>query len=141
LRIKKQFTDQERDAFLDESFEYVANFFEGSLAELQNRNEGIAGRFRRVTSDRFTAEVYRHGKSVSGCCVRLAAFYRNRHIAFSDDPNETNSMNESIEASDDGYTQSLKISGFSHRSSDSKAQLTQQGLAELMWGWIIGRLQ
>jgi TIR domain len=41
LRIKKTLTDHDRDSFRDASFEYIANFFEGSLAELQNRNDGI----------------------------------------------------------------------------------------------------
>jgi hypothetical protein len=35
LRIKKQFTDHEKDRFLDEAFEYIANYFEESLAELE----------------------------------------------------------------------------------------------------------
>src|SRR5687767_5512399 len=41
LRVKKDFTDRDKDAFLAEAFEYVANFFEESLKELVNRNSGI----------------------------------------------------------------------------------------------------
>src|SRR5205814_5512520 len=32
LRIKKRFSDHDKDQFLDDTFEYMANFFEESLA-------------------------------------------------------------------------------------------------------------
>ncbi|MFK4496113.1 hypothetical protein ABIF86_000404 [Bradyrhizobium japonicum] len=35
----------------------MANFFEASLPELAERNEGIEGNFRRIDADRFTAAV------------------------------------------------------------------------------------
>jgi len=41
LRVRKEFTDRDRDRFLHESFEYLANFFENSLAELADRNPKI----------------------------------------------------------------------------------------------------
>src|SRR6185369_3387468 len=34
LRIRKEFSEADKDGFLDEAFEYMARFFEGSLAEL-----------------------------------------------------------------------------------------------------------
>ena len=37
LLLKKQFTEADRDRFLDESFEFMAKFFETSLDELQKR--------------------------------------------------------------------------------------------------------
>lgn len=144
LRIKKDFTDQDRDTFLEDSYEYVANFFEGSLAELQARNPGITGKFRRVTANHFTAEIYRHGKSISACGIRLAAFFSKKQIVFSHDPNATNSMNEAVDVDDDGHTLFLKATGFSHMiggRENGKEQLTQQGAAELLWGLLIEPLQ
>jgi len=35
LRIKKNFSQQEKDDFLESSFEYMSNYFEGSLNELE----------------------------------------------------------------------------------------------------------
>lgn len=51
LRLKRAFTEHDRDTFLEETFEYLARFFEGSLAELQKRNPGIEGSFRRVDAN------------------------------------------------------------------------------------------
>jgi hypothetical protein len=57
LRISKTFTDRERDKFLTEAFEYIANFFEGSLSELKRRNPEVDTEFRRVDANNFVATV------------------------------------------------------------------------------------
>ena len=38
LRTRREFTQRDQDRFLDESFEYMARFFENSLAELAARS-------------------------------------------------------------------------------------------------------
>lgn len=38
LRVKRSFSDHEKDQFREETFEYIARYFEGSLAELATRN-------------------------------------------------------------------------------------------------------
>jgi len=57
LALAKAFTEQDKDRFKRDSFEYMARFFENSLGELAARNEGIEGDFRRVDADRFVAVV------------------------------------------------------------------------------------
>jgi hypothetical protein len=144
LRLKKTFTEQDRDTFLDESFEYVANFFEASLAELQVRNEGITGKFKRINAEHFTAIIYRDGKSVGACGIRLSSgFSKYKQIVYSTDPNSTNGMNAAVGIEDDGHTMFLKASGYSHtmRGRGDKEQLTQQGAAELFWSMLISPLQ
>ena len=69
LRLRKTFTDRDRDAFLDEAFEYVAQFFENSLNELKERNPGIDTRFRRMAANRFTAAVYVSGEASARCTI------------------------------------------------------------------------
>ena len=64
LRVKKDFSDYEKDTFQREGFEYLANFFENSLNELVRRNPDLNQEFRRVDANRFTAVVYKGGKKV-----------------------------------------------------------------------------
>jgi hypothetical protein len=71
LRIKKEFSDREQDKFLADSYEYISNFFEGSLQELENRNPGIETDFRRIDANHFIAKVYRKGKQECGCKIWL----------------------------------------------------------------------
>lgn len=48
LRIRKEFSEADKDGFLDEAFEYMARFFEGSLAELQERHADLQTKFKRI---------------------------------------------------------------------------------------------
>src|ERR1019366_5306950 len=45
LRLRKEFTQRDRDQFLDQAFEFISRFFENSLGELAARNAGIEGSF------------------------------------------------------------------------------------------------
>lgn len=61
LRLRKTFTDADRDRFLEDGFEFMARFFENSLAELEKRNDGIEGRFKRLDAAHFSAVIYEAG--------------------------------------------------------------------------------
>ena len=143
LRLKKEFTDRDKDRFLTESFEYVANFFEGSLEELQNRNAGMETTFRRIDANHFTAVAYRRGKELTRCKIWLGdrrGF--SGGIAYSTDlgPGD-NSYNESLSVDNDGYTMFLKPMGIAFRHQRQDAQLTPEGAAEYLWSMFIEPLQ
>jgi hypothetical protein len=142
LRVKKTLTDHDRDSFREASFEYIAKFFEGSLAELQKRNEGITSSFRRINANHFTAIIYSGGKSASRCGIRLGGELVGRQILFSHDSDSTNSWNDSLAVEDDGYDLFLKPSGLSGMlSGKGKGPLSQQGAAEYFWELLIQPLQ
>lgn len=54
LRLKKTFNDQERDEFLESTYEYIARYFKNSLEELKARNPDICTKFKRVDATRFS---------------------------------------------------------------------------------------
>lgn len=142
LRVKKNFTDHDRDTFLDTTFEFLSNFFENSLAELEDRTDGITCRFRRISANHFTASIYLHGKSVSECGIRLGDAIFGRQILYSHDSSSTNSSNESLSIEDDGHSMFLRPRGFSRVANGrGKDQLSQQGAAELYWAMLIDPLQ
>lgn len=58
LKIPKKFSDHEKDQFIDNAFDYIANFFEGSLVELKNRSSHVDYRYKRVDSQTFHAYIY-----------------------------------------------------------------------------------
>jgi TIR domain len=71
LRLKREFTDHDRDTFLDSTFEFISNYFENSLHELKERNQGIDVRFSRY-GHKFTAAVYRNGAKQNSCRISLS---------------------------------------------------------------------
>ncbi len=143
LRLKKEFSDADKDAFREETFEYVEKFFEGSLNELQTRNEGIEGRFRRVDGNRFTAAIYRNGSKVASCTVRLGGHFGGG-IAYAEGDNAAdNTLNEELNVENDDQSLYLKPIGMSHilRGDAGDKKLTQEGAAEYYWAMLIERLQ
>ena len=139
LRVKRDFSDHERDQFLEESFEYIARYFEGSLAELSKRNPYLQTRFRRIDSNSFTAAAYADGKRAAQCAIWMGSrqdfgggiFYSNQEHA------PGSSFNDKLNVTDDGYTLSLKPFG-SSRTDESRSQ---EGAAEHYWSRFIERLQ
>lgn len=140
LRLKKTFTDQERDEFLDSSFEYIARFFENSLEELKTRNSEISTRFKRIDATRFTSIIYIGGQSASECAIRLGGIFGNG-ISYSSTANaDNNSCNESMSIEDDGYSLFMKPMGMATFGRDNEL-LSQEGAAEYFWEILIGALQ
>ena len=69
LRLRKTFTQFDKDSFLEKSFEYIAQFFENSLDRLSKENPRIQSRFNRIDSSHFSAAIYRDGQDLSHCRV------------------------------------------------------------------------
>ena len=144
LRVAKHFTERDKDAFQQEAFEYLAKFFENSLAELSDRNAGIVGNFRQIDANRFTAVVYRDGKAIARCTVFMGASPYSGGIAYSNgDTSGSNSYNEclSVEADDQSlFLRSMGMQSFTTGRRE-KGKLSMEGGAELYWGLFIEPLQ
>lgn len=142
LRLKKQFTDADKDAFRDAAFDFLAKFFQGSLVELQERNADVEGRFRHVDGNKFTAAIYRGGKKVASCSIRLGGFGGGIAYSTSDDAAD-NSMNELMSIECDDQSMFLRPMGMSHvmRGDPREKKLSKEGAAEYYWAMLIERLQ
>lgn len=142
LRVRKQFTDLDKDRFRHEGFEYIANFFENSLEELVRRNPGLQQNFRRIDADRFTAAAYRDGEKVCRGSASLGGGKMgSESIEYSmTDESRHGGMNEAVLVKTDDqmiYFEALGMQSF----GNSKEKLTFQGAAELFWEIFIRPLQ
>lgn len=143
LRAKREFTDKERDDFLEFAFEYLSNYFENSLDELKSRNSQIDSRFTRIDRNTFTASVYRNGKKKSSCSVWIAgptSFGGDIRYANSD-KGPGNSFNESLSIKDDGYSHFLEPLGMGLSVRNHEKKMTEQGGAEYFWSMFMHSLQ
>lgn len=140
LRVRQQFTDENKDRFLTETFEYVACFFEGSVQELAERYADLTGQYRRVDANRFTATLYRQGEERASCTIWSGSdsgvgsgIYYSHGMRL-----DGSSYNESLHVQDDGYALYFYGMGF---TNDHSEQLRQRGAAEHLWGLFIEHLQ
>ena len=145
LRIRQKFTDADKDQFLDDAFEFMARFFEGSLNEVGQRHAGIEGRFKRIDARSFSAVIYRDGKAVARCSVRHGGSLGfGNGITFShDDRSTTNSFNECLNIAVGEQSLSLKPMGMRAimGGSNRETNLTSEGAAEYYWSMLIEPLQ
>jgi hypothetical protein len=143
LRVKKEFTDLDRDRFQHEGFEYISKFFENSMQELTNRNPGLDQTFSRVDKNRFTAVIYKNGKKICKGSASIGDGLMGRDsIAYSMDDNPLHgSMNESISVKNDEQSQYFQALGMQTWGDRDKQKLTAQGAAEMFWELFIRPLQ
>lgn len=144
LRIRKEFTDADKDGFLDEAFEYMARFFESSLTELQERHTDLQTKFKRIDARTFTAAIYQRGKEAGRCAVRHGGSRGfGGGITYSQDDSATgSSYNESLSVEASEQSLFLRPLGMASAwAGGQKGRLTFDGAAEYYWGMLISPLQ
>lgn len=141
MRLRKTFTEAEKDSFLHEAFEYMAKFFEGSLHELQARHGDIECRFRRIDANNFNAFIYRGGKRNAECAINLGGGFRRGGITYSSSASSRgNSFNEELSVESDDQALFLKPLGMSFHNTPNAKLSVEQG-AEHFWEMLIAPLQ
>ncbi|MEQ1670258.1 MAG: toll/interleukin-1 receptor domain-containing protein [Hyphomicrobium sp.] len=142
LRVKKEFTDVDKDRHLDEAFEFMVRFFEGSLQELGRRNASLQTTFRRIDADSFTGTIYRDGKNIAECRIARGGFVGDGITYSSNARRQGNGINESLSVEADGQGMYLRAIMSMHRMAASEdPKLTFEGAAEYYWSMLVDRLQ
>lgn len=136
LSLPKRFTDLDKDRARREGFEYVARYFEGSLAELKKRHAGLEVDFHKRDADAFTCAIYMSGSKVGQCAI-WRANGRNMgmgDIVYSQDGTIGNAYNESLTVGDNGQLLGFRpLMGIFGAGSSREALLTNEGMAEHLW--------
>lgn len=143
LRVKRTFTDHERHAFLSESFEFIANYFETSLQELKVVNSHLASDFLRLDARGFEAHIFIEGQERSRCGVWLGNQFGWNNIHFSSEGvNTIHGCEELMSVDDDGYELFLKAMGMPGRQQvNDLTRLERKDAAEYYWSLLLERLQ
>lgn len=141
LSVRRRFTDEDKDTFLTETFDFIYRYFENSIAELGRRNAGVTGKVTRVDAHTFTAQGYLGGKKITKCRVFRGGW--GGELCYSgDDQGNNNSYNESLSGVDDEGALGIKALGMSRfMAGDRDAVLSREGAAELFWGLFVEPLQ
>lgn len=141
LFLPREFTDQDKHDFVENTYEYIRNYFEGSLEELATRNTGVTSRLTPLSPRAFSAVVFRNGKRIGGCSVRLGSALHAGGISFSYDENAgENSSNEILSVESDEHTMHLKpLMGWHGNRANSK--LSEEGAAEHLWSMFKSTLR
>ncbi|QLP96886.1 MAG: toll/interleukin-1 receptor domain-containing protein [Rhodoblastus sp.] len=143
LAINKRFTQADEDAFVLSAFEFMAEFFEGSLDALRERNADIAVRFRRIDANRFTAAAYRDSRKEAACTIWIGGDVMTSGVKYvGSDSGATNVMNETltVERTDHGLFFNALMGGM-HRSGGASRRLSSEQAAEWLWAMFLEPMQ
>jgi hypothetical protein len=141
LRIRKTFTDYEKDQYLREAFKYMAKYFQTSLQELENRNPHIKADFQLIDAYSFEATVYADGKQCNKCGLRLETRHGGGQIIYNNGGVARNTYGPMLAVKEDGYSLYLSSTMTFHLSANQTTQLTYEGGSELFWGYLLEPLQ
>jgi len=142
LRLKKEFTEKDRDDFLRSTFDFICKFFEGSVEAIGERNSEVTGTFERIDSRRMAAILYRGGKKIAECSVRQEGLSRSNGIAFSYDASANHgSFNEMLNVEANEQSLYLKSMGMGWTGGGRDKHLSQEGAAEFYWELFIKNAQ
>ena len=145
LNIRRNFTDRDRQNFINEEFKYISDFFENSLNELQLKNRGLEGDFHRLNVHSFEVRVFVDGQEKGRCGIWIDSRLGSDNILFSSGGvNTMSSHEESISVGDDGYELFLKAMGMSwlgQMHGKDLNHLTREEAAEYLWSLLIERFK
>jgi hypothetical protein len=142
LRLKKEFTQADADAFLLDAFEFIDRFFQGSLAELETRNPQVETRHRKIDANSFVATIYRNGDLAAACTIRLGGLTGNGITLSQGASASPNSFNESLSVEHDDQKLFLRPLGLARPGSrDTERALSHEGAAEYYWSLLLDPLQ
>jgi hypothetical protein len=143
LRVKREFTDLERDTFLATAFEFVAEFLLNSIEELKSRHPTIDGRLQQLDAKRFTVALYKNGKKQSAMTVFLGGMFgTGRQISFNySDTGDSNSSNGhfSLQEGQDDLRFNADLFDFGYRSHPEGLESIH--VAEVLWERLMKPLQ
>lgn len=143
LRLRKHFTEADQDRFMDESFEFMVKYFDGSLAELQTRHPEIESRFKRLDAISFSAVIYRQGNAVARCYIRNGGRQSvGGGMSYShEESRHGNSFNEALSVVVGEQSLSLQPLGMNFMTQGRDRHLTAEGAAEYYWSLLVEPLQ
>jgi len=142
LKIKKEFSDHERDEFLEKCFKYISNYFEASLKKLEEQNPHIDTKYKNINELGFIASVYSNGNKVAHCNIYYGRDFFTNGIAYSNSESISGgSYNELLNINDDGYSLFLKPLGMQMFTMQNDDNLSKKEAAEYFWSILIKPLQ
>jgi nucleoside phosphorylase len=112
-RVKKRFSQLEKDRYLGEAFELVKQAFREALSEMERRYEDVETDFSEIHNLKFVAKIYVQGDLQNQCKIWVGGLLSPDTIYYSEgriDINQDNAWNDSITVEDDGFEMCLRLS-------------------------------
>ena len=139
-KLKKTFTQLEKDRFGRASFNLIKDYFRHGLKELEKNDPDVQTDFEDVTNLHFVSKIYVRGDMKAQCNIWLGDHFGPNSICYNEGIRGvgTNSINESMAVEDNGEELGLHVGFF---GMQEKRMTTQQQAAEHLWKRFTSHLE
>jgi hypothetical protein len=137
-KIKKQFSQRDRDMFLRNSFAVVKGYFHNALQELGRQYQEVETDFAEVHNFKFIATIYVRGEVANRCKIWIGGLSSSDSIAYQAGQfamEGDNSFNDMLSMADDKQSLGFRPSGmwYGSQQNDREKLLTAESAAEYLW--------
>jgi hypothetical protein len=137
-KIKKQFSQRDKDLFLRNSFVVVKDYFQRALQELTRQYQEVETDFMEVHNLKFVATIYVRGEVANKCKIWIGGLSSSDSIAYHAGQfaiEGDNSFSDMLSVADDRQSLGFKPSGrWLRGGQDERGQLlTAEGAGEYLW--------
>ncbi|MEY2508577.1 MAG: hypothetical protein QOH01_2906 [Verrucomicrobiota bacterium] len=153
-KVKKTFTQREKDVFAREAFETITAYFQQALKQLEAHDADVQTEFDPVHRSKFLCHVYVKGEPLNRCKIWLGGWTHQAsddHICYYESRNinrdQDNSTTDMLSVTTDGHIlgleglqTSIRYAGGWNRS-DEERLLSPERAAELLWERFIQKLR
>jgi hypothetical protein len=138
-KLKKTFTQLDKDRFARESFNYIKEYFKQGLIDLEREDPDTQTDFEELTSLQFISKIYVRGDVKAQCSIWLGDNFGPNSICYNEGVNRLspNLINESIAVEDNGEELRLHVGFF---GMHKERMATQQQAAEYLWKRFIAHI-
>jgi len=137
-KIKKQFSQRDKDLFLRNSFIVMKMYFQNALQELSQQYQEVETDFAELHNFKFLATIYVHGEVANRCKIWIGGSGSSDSIGHQSgrfDIESDNSFNDMLSVSDDRQSLGFRPSGMwiGGQQYDRDELLTADLVAEYLW--------
>ncbi len=143
-RLRREFTQRDRDIFLHDSFAAFENYFQTALTNLRQQTDEIETDLRTIHAFKFISTIYFRGEIKNRCKIWLGGLHGSDSIAYHEGESfidSDSSMNDWLTVKDDGQRLGFEASGmWHHEEYPEKKLMTVEDASEYLWRRLTDRL-
>lgn len=140
-KLKRAYTDKEKNQFLKASFTEVVNIFDSFANATTKEYPHFDYEKEQITSRKALFTLYNSGEQVTQCKIWIGGMFGGNSIAFSHgqsvDVDRDSSMNESISLEESEGELKLKSMGFGSFGSSRDKPMSPKEAADYLWEIVI----
>jgi len=134
-RIRKQFSDREKDVFLRTAFEMIQQYFKDALNKLREQDHDVETEFTVLNPMKISASVYVQGELKNQCVIWLGSSFGGNQICYREGRNinvqNDHSLNDWLSVETDEYSLYLRPGGLGFFQHEQRVD-PRKG-AEYLW--------